>query len=59
MLFVVRHPDGHEINIQAEGMCVDAAGRYRFHDTEGSFMELPASNVEHVRLVETKPERDR
>ena len=55
MLFIVRQPDGPEFVVQADRLCIDSAGpgRYRFHDEAGTFMEVPASKVEQVRLALT------
>lgn len=55
MLSIVRQPDGHEFVVQADRLCIDSAGpgRYRFHDEAGTFMDVPAAKVEHVRLALT------
>ena len=63
VLFIVRQPDGNEIGVHAEKLCVTAngAGSFRFEGPEGVFLELPALNVESVRLVDvvTDPARER
>ncbi len=60
MLFIVRQPDGQEIGIHAERLEVGATGtgKYTFHGPHGSFLELPARKVDHIRLVnEAWPDR--
>jgi len=57
MIFVVRQPNGREFDVHADQLCVESGGKgtYRFKGHDAVFLELPATEVEHVRLVDEHP----
>ena len=60
MLCIVRQPDGRYIAVHADRLTIETSGRgtYRFHGPLGELLELSASKVEHVRLVEIWPPQE-